>query len=88
MLRNWLLGLFATGIWTANFLVYFWRDIRAWWRRRRDPSGAMIWRPAPRPPPPPPPPADTPDRLAPDQRHRFPPPEPTPHPVQDLEIRQ
>lgn len=85
MLRNWLLGLFATGIWIADFLIYFWRDIAAWRRRRRASAGMAIWRPIPRPPPPPPPPAEALDRLSPAQRRRFPPPEPPPRPVRDVE---
>jgi hypothetical protein len=74
VLRNWILGFLAIAIWTANYLVYFAADIRAWRRRARRQEV----------------PAYMPDRsfagpLPPQERRPFPPPEPAPA-VHDAEI--
>ena len=76
MLRNWFLGFFATAIWMINYGLYFARDIAAWWDRRRVRRVRRVLREE----------AAQDGPLAPPERHRFPPPEPPPHPVQDAEI--
>jgi hypothetical protein len=38
VLRNWILGFLAIAIWTANYVVYFAPEIRAWYRRWRAPA--------------------------------------------------
>lgn len=76
VLRNWFLGVFASAIWTVNYLVYFARDIRAWRRHRRErPPARRV----------------APERaiagpLAASERRDFPPPPPPPSPVRDAEV--
>ncbi len=83
MLRNWLLGVFATGLWIANYLLYFRRDIGVWWRARQDRHGPPLALPFRRPH------FRTPSQvglLLPFQRRPFPPPEPPPRPVRDADM--
>lgn len=47
MLRNWILGCLAVTIWTTNYLVYFWPDLRAWQRGRGRPPPRRYAAPAP-----------------------------------------
>jgi hypothetical protein len=76
VLRNWILGIVATTLWTTNYVVYFARDIRAWYRR-----GHWYGRARPH----------LPERgvagpLPPSEMRPFPPPPPPPPPVRDAEI--
>jgi hypothetical protein len=74
VLRNWILGFLAMAIWTTNYLVYFAPDIRAWYRRWRQPavpaSGGFVA----------PPTMGFMGPLPPHQRVRFPPEPPAPPP--------
>lgn len=83
MLRNWLLGVFATGLWIADYLLYFRRDIVAWRRahrdRRRPPLPLPFWHPHLRK-------SSQTGLLLPFQRRPFPPPEPPPRPVRDADV--
>jgi hypothetical protein len=76
VLRNWILGIVATGLWVTNYLVYFAGDIRAWRRRARGPMLAGPHLPEPRVTGP----------LPAEERQPFPPPPPPPPPVRDAEI--
>ena len=76
VLRNWILGFVATALWMTNYVVYFARDIRAWYDRPRRHRHAG-WR--------------LPERsvtgpLPADEMQPFPPPPPPPPPVRDAEI--
>jgi hypothetical protein len=71
VLRNWILGVLATGLWIGNYVVYFWFDLVDWRVRRRAPG------PRRRP--------DSPGPLPRTERRPFPPPEPT-HPVREAEV--
>lgn len=76
VLRNWILGIFATALWTTNYVVYFARDIRAWRRRRRRRAYTGLHLPERRVVGP----------LPPDEMQPFPPPPPPPPPVREAEI--
>jgi hypothetical protein len=78
VLRNWILGFVATTLWTMNYVVYFARDIRAWYRRpRRHRRQHAAWHlPEHRVTGP----------LPADEMQPFPPPPPPPPPVRDAEI--
>ena len=36
---NWFLGVLAIELWIAPYLIVFWPEIRAAWRRRRRNAG-------------------------------------------------
>ena len=76
MLRNWILGFFAVSLWTTNYVVYFFRDIRAWYHRPRRPRHAHLHLPERRVAGP----------LPEDEKQPFPPPPPPPPTVRDAEI--
>jgi hypothetical protein len=79
VLRNWLLGMLATIVWTGNYLAYFARDLRAFWRRwrqRRDfwaGFGQESRRRVAGP-------------LVGEERRSFPPPPPPPPPVREADV--
>ncbi len=76
VLRNWILGFVATALWTTNYVVYFARDIRAWYRRGHRPGQAGMHRPE----------HSVAGPLPADQMRPFPPPPPPPPPVRDAEV--
>ncbi len=78
MLRNLLLTLLASALWTGNYLAYFARDLRRWWRQRQEQrefwadfrreSRKRVLGP-----------------LGGEAKRSFPPPPPPPPPIRDLE---
>jgi hypothetical protein len=76
VLRNWILGFLATTLWITNYVVYFARDIRAWYRQGRRPRFAGLHLPE----------RSVTGPLPPDEMQPFPPPPPPPPPVRDAEI--
>jgi hypothetical protein len=76
VLRNWILGVLATVLWTTNYVVYFARDIRAWRHRGHRHGFASLRLPE----------RSVTGPLPSDERQPFPPPPPPPPPVRDAEI--